>query len=137
MTANTYNRQTHFANKLRKLRLSAQLTQVQLAKELNVSRSCLANYERGMRFPDADILSIIANYFKVNIDYLLSDRRSVCANKKHLITSNEIIKEVSSKGNLDISQISPISKIVLFEFYNFLCEQDEYIDEKSCDFQTS
>ena len=126
-----YNTQTHFANRLKQLRLAARLTQDKLAKELNVSRSCLANYERGNRFPDADILSIISDYFKVNTDYLLSEGSHVCTGKKRLINANELLKDFSATGQLDISNISPLSRIVLFEFYNFLCEQERYSDNQT------
>lgn len=119
------NRHNDFPIKLKQLRVAGRLTQNTLAKEINVSRSCLANYESGKRFPDADILSIIADYFKVSISYLLSEKSSVCTDKSLNSTSMELIKEISSTGKLDISHISPLSKIALFEYYNFLCEQEQ------------
>ncbi len=119
------SRQTQFATKLKQLRLAARLTQIKLAKELNVSRSCLANYESGKRFPDTDILSIISDYFKVSISYLLSEKSHASTGKNFNNDSMDLIKEISATGKLDISHISPLSKIALFEYYNFLCEQEQ------------
>ena len=119
------SKQAIFANKLKQLRLAAHLTQDKLAKELNVSRSCLANYEGANRFPDADILSIISDYFKVSVDYLLSNESSLLAEREFNSDVTELLKEVSQSGTLDISHISPLSKIALFEFYNFLGAQEK------------
>ncbi len=118
------SKQEIFANRLKQLRLASQLTQTKLAEKLNVSRSCLANYEGANRFPDADILSIISNYFKVSVDYLLSDKSYFCLERDYNNDMTELLKEVSTTGKLDISHISPLSKIALFEFYNFLNQNE-------------
>lgn len=124
------DKQEAFSQKLKQLRTASQLSQKKLAKELNVSRSCLANYESGKRFPSADILSIISEYFKVSVDYLLTSNTSVLLERDYNNDITELLKEVSTNGKLDISTISPLSKIALFEFYNFLKEQ-EMISQKS------
>ena len=118
-------KQEAFANKLKQLRLASQISQTSLAKNINVSRSCLANYESGKRFPSADILDIISNYFKVSVDYLLTPQSSVWLEKDYNSDVTQLIKDVSAKGKLDISNISPLSKIALFEFYNFLKYQEK------------
>ncbi len=59
-----------FASRLQMLRHIEGLTQKELAKRINMSRSCLANYERGERYPDQETLEAIAQYFKVNTEYL-------------------------------------------------------------------
>ena len=118
------SKQEHFANRLKELRIAARLTQDKLAKEINVSRSCLANYEGCKRFPDADILSIISDYFKVSMDYLLYEENPAYAGKNVDTDTINLLKEISANGKLDISHISPLSKIALFEFYNFLCERE-------------
>lgn len=112
--------QEAFANKLKNLRTVSRLSQIKLAKELNISRSCLANYESGKRFPSADILEIISKYFKVSVDYLLESSGSVFLKRDKNHEMSELIKEVSASGKLDVSNISPLSKVALFEFYDFL-----------------
>lgn len=53
------------------LRKKAGLTQEELAKKLNVSRSALSQYELGTREPNYDLLLKIADFFEVTADYLL------------------------------------------------------------------
>ena len=55
--------------RLTRLRIMSNLTQIKLAKEVNVSRSCLANYETGKRTPGEDMVKIFADFFNVETDY--------------------------------------------------------------------
>lgn len=123
------NNSTIFPKRLKQLRLAAALTQIKLASELNISRSCLANYERGRRFPDAEILSLIADFFKVNVDYFLIEK-AVPPNNPPEHNVSDLLKEVANNGKLDISRISPLSKIALFEFYRFLDERENDIEKR-------
>lgn len=52
------------------LRTKRGLTQEQLAKMLNMSRSTYAQYEVNRRTPDAETLTMLANFFNVTTDYL-------------------------------------------------------------------
>lgn len=65
-----------FASRLQMLRHIEGLTQKELAKRINMSRSCLANYERGERYPDQQTLESIAQYFKVSTEYLTGEADS-------------------------------------------------------------
>lgn len=67
-------------NRLRELRKEKGLTQVELAKILNVSDRSVGFYETGERDPDTDTLKKLADYFDVAIDYLLG--RSDIRNQK-------------------------------------------------------
>lgn len=60
-----------FGELLKRLRLSANLTQKQLGDKLHVSKSMIYYYEQSMRTPSADILMQIADVFHVSVDYLL------------------------------------------------------------------
>lgn len=60
-----------FNNILKSLRTSRDLTQDELAKILKISRSTIGMYEKGAREPDFETLELIADYFNVDIDYLL------------------------------------------------------------------
>lgn len=60
-----------FANRLRELRMSKGLSQGDLASKLGVSKSRISMYEVGSRQPDFEMLEKIADYFNVDIDYLL------------------------------------------------------------------
>lgn len=61
----------NFPNVFKSLRLSAGLTQEELAAELKLSKSTISMYENGNREPDFKTLEIIADYFHVAADYLL------------------------------------------------------------------
>ena len=60
-----------FKKVFKHLRQARGLTQEELAKQLRVSRSRIGMYETGERQPDFDKLEMIADYFNVDIDYLL------------------------------------------------------------------
>lgn len=60
-----------FQNILKSLRAAKGLTQDELSKQLNISRSTIGMYEKGAREPDFETLELIADYFNVDTDYLL------------------------------------------------------------------
>ena len=60
-----------FAETLRQLIDEADISQKELAQEIKMSPSTLANYVQGSRSPDYDTLMAIARYFNVTTDYLL------------------------------------------------------------------
>ena len=57
--------------RIKDLRLSRGLNQVELAKELGVSKQCISNWENDNIQPSIDMLIKIADYFGVSTDYLL------------------------------------------------------------------
>ena len=61
----------NFQNIFKRLRISAGLTQVEMAKKLGISRSTIGMYETGAREPDFETLEKIADFFNVDTDYLL------------------------------------------------------------------
>ena len=60
-------------NRFRELRKSKGLTQEDLGKILNVQKSTISRYEKGLIFPSPDVLKLMANYFNVSTDYLLDE----------------------------------------------------------------
>lgn len=58
-------------NRIRDLRLSSGLKQIDLAKALSVSQAALSGYETGKYEPDFKTLKKIADYFSVSVDYVL------------------------------------------------------------------
>lgn len=57
-------------DRLRELRKGKALTQGKLGTLLGISQSAVGMYERGEREPDSTLLSRIADFFGVTIDYL-------------------------------------------------------------------
>ncbi len=60
-----------FKTVFKQLRLAKGMTQEQLAAALNTTRSRLSMYELGQREPDLEALEAIADFFNVDIDYLM------------------------------------------------------------------
>lgn len=62
-----------FRKILKEKRKELGLTQEQLAKDLNVSRSAISNWEIGRNYPDIETLITISNVFNIPLDYLLNE----------------------------------------------------------------
>lgn len=60
-----------FKDILRELREEKGLTQTELAKEMNFSRSTITKWENGRKEPGLQNIRIIAKYFNVSADYLI------------------------------------------------------------------
>jgi len=61
-----------FGQKLQLILEERELSQKQLAMDLNLHDSTVRNYVRGLREPDFATLKLIAEHLEVSIDYLLS-----------------------------------------------------------------
>ena len=68
----------NFSNKLRTLIEERNLTQKQVAKDLNIAPSTMGGYVQGISEPDFDTLRKLAKYFNVTTDYLLNMRSGKC-----------------------------------------------------------
>lgn len=60
-----------FDNVLKLLRNEKNMSQQELADALGISKSSINMYERGERQPNFEVLETIADFFNVDIDYLL------------------------------------------------------------------
>lgn len=60
-----------FYERIKELRLSLKMTQVEFARKLNVTKQCVSNWENGYIQPSIDTLQKIAKTFSVSADYLL------------------------------------------------------------------
>ncbi|MFI3546338.1 helix-turn-helix transcriptional regulator [Mammaliicoccus sciuri] len=59
-----------FASNLQRLRKQKRLTQVEMAKILDVAKTTYASYEQNRRMPDNIIQNKIADFFNVTLDEL-------------------------------------------------------------------
>lgn len=59
-----------FGNILKNLRAERGIGQVELAKELNVSKGIISLWENDLREPKLSSLIAISHYFNVSIDFL-------------------------------------------------------------------
>lgn len=79
----------NFASRLKKLRQEKNLRQKDLAVKLDLAQTTIANYEQDTRFPNQKILTKIATYFNVSVDYLLG-RTKIRKNNEQLSNSTSI-----------------------------------------------
>jgi transcriptional regulator with XRE-family HTH domain len=56
---------------IKKLRLAAGISQVDLAKKLNVSKQSISNWENNNIMPSIDMLKRLCDYFSCSADYML------------------------------------------------------------------
>ena len=90
---------TMFEEIIKDLRLNRGLNQVELAKELFVTKQCVSNWENGNIIPSVEMLIKIAKYFSVSTDYLLGldDRRYIETtglNEKQITHIQQIIEDI-------------------------------------------
>lgn len=59
------------SQKLKELRLNKGITQTEFAETFNIANGTVGNWETGKREPDYEMLSRIADFYGVTVDYLL------------------------------------------------------------------
>lgn len=64
-----------FGTAIKELRKERGIKQVELARDLGITLSCVAMWEISLRVPSADMLIKIAEYFGVTVDYLLCGKK--------------------------------------------------------------
>ncbi|WP_342538383.1 helix-turn-helix transcriptional regulator [Sporosarcina sp. FSL K6-1540] len=77
-------------NRIRNLRDSEDIQQVDFAKKIGVSNVVLSRYESGERKPDYETLIKIADYFDVTTDYLLGKTETPGAQNTVTVSGQEI-----------------------------------------------
>ena len=77
-----------FNERLKELRLSRELTQEEFAKRIGISRSAVGMYEKGKREPDFETLELFADFFNVDMNYLLgkTDANTDISSIKNVVT---------------------------------------------------
>lgn len=112
-----------FSERLKLLRRNADVTQDQLAQYLQVSRSTIAGYETKNRQPDYDKLYMIAQFFHVSTDYLISGKES---HPVEVSSSGPAINERIIQYQLKtvFMSLSPKSRQDLLEYANLLALRD-------------
>ena len=87
--------------KLKLLREKFKITQTKIAKDIGITQQAYANYEAGIREPDAIMLKKLANYFNVTVDYLLDNFDKESPNEKKI--TDEDIKFALFNGDKEIT----------------------------------
>ena len=97
----------NFNERLKFLRENSNMSQAELSKHIGVSKSSINMYERGEREPSIETLEAIADFFNVDMDYLLG--KSEHRNKNEWLATFEFIQSNSNN-------YSPHEKEVIKEY---------------------
>ena len=81
-----------FSERLKSLRNAKGLSQADFAKQIKLSKSSINMYERGEREPGLETLEFIADYFNVDMDYLLG--------KSDVVNKSQWINQRPSASNI-------------------------------------
>lgn len=73
--------------RIKELRNSRKMTQVELAKALGLTKQCISNWENDNVLPSIDMLCKLADFFSVTTDYLL------CREEKELLFVEGLSKD--------------------------------------------
>lgn len=98
-----------FANVLRLLRNEKNMSQQELADALGISKSAVNMYERGERQPNFETLELIADYFNIDIDYLLGR-----TNKTTRVIQSVTIAAHLDTGDLTESELEDVANYIEF-----------------------
>ena len=79
-----------FSDKLKFLRKHQELTQAEVAKQINIDHTTYCRYEKGVYQPDFDTLKRIAKFFNVSIDYLL-ENENIVSDREDVVDFNQFV----------------------------------------------
>ena len=105
------------ANRIRQLREELDITQIELAKFLNITSATVSQYELGKRFPGRDMLEKISNFFRVSVDYLLGISNIRVQNDKSVTENNpNYVIDVSDLPEEAIKQVEEYIELVKLKY---------------------
>lgn len=102
-----------FSEKLRELRNEKGISQAKLAVDIHISRSAVAKWENGLGLPNDESLRLLAEYFGVSTESLLSNKD----NEIVMVTKNRTIAR--QKKIIFSILIGILLGIVLFLCFHF------------------
>lgn len=115
------NRKTEDENKIGiniyRLRKENNMTQSALARLMNVTRSCIANWETGARIPSCNHVKQLAAIFHVPMDHIYG------------ITNHKYNVNIPDYFELDLMKLNSKGMHQLYEYYKYLTGNKEYSAE--------
>jgi transcriptional regulator with XRE-family HTH domain len=113
----TEAKKTALAERLRVLRRERKLTQRAAAGRLNISRSCLANYETGSRQPDAETLAALARFYNASADYILalSDERN-----PNLLDKSALLRYLEKTKAEELRKLTPAAEYKIMDYVEYI-----------------
>lgn len=90
--------------KLKELRKAKKLTQEDIAKILNVAKSTYCGYEKGTSEPTLDTLCKLADFYNVNLDYLIGRKNNI--ENFYSIEQKQTIEMLLKLDNIYLSMVN-------------------------------
>lgn len=85
--------------RIKELRKGKELTQEDLARKISATRSAVANWEIGRAMPDLHVLTSLADFFDISVDYLLE--------RTTYTSQNHVSSQVAEGSSLYATQTTP------------------------------
>lgn len=102
--------------KIRKLRQRDKRTQDDLARELGVSAQAVSRWEKGICYPDMELLPSIANYFNTSIDELFGYDNERAVRLESLVNRINEMNRQNNGIDLNIDECIRLGREALIEF---------------------
>ena len=99
-----------FGANISRLRKNADMTQMELADRLNLTRQAISRYEHGESFPDVSILVMIAEDFSITLDELISSGEPTRGESLILESVAKGDDSVTAESIEDIVSLAPYLK---------------------------
>ncbi len=112
-----------FPQKFQTLRRQKNLSQEQLAEQLNVSRQAVSRWENGEVLPDAPNLVQIGRLFGVSLDYLLNDAYASDADTPAVQNAKAALEARRKLDAAFLIAVGVIATATVWEFANLLYEK--------------
>lgn len=83
--------------RIAELRKALNMSQVELAKQVDVSRQAVSKWENGQSMPDATKMLLLADVLDTDIEYLSTGRRNFARRPPVVLTTVETVEKVVEK----------------------------------------
>lgn len=99
-----------FSDRLKKLRKEAQLTQTEIAKQLNITQQAYQAWESGRRNPKKETIQMFADFFNVPYTYLTGETDSKEVENNPLESATILFRSTIKDLNLTPEQEEQLKK---------------------------
>lgn len=88
--------------RIAELRKALNMSQVELAKQVDVSRQAVSKWENGQSMPDATKMLLLADVLDTDIEYLSTGRRNFARRPPVVLTTVETVEKVVEKPVIQV-----------------------------------
>ncbi len=126
-----------FKEMLKYLRVRDNLSQAELADKLGVAKSTISMYEVGKREPDFETLEAIADFFNVDMNFLLgkdgSENDHYYLNDETREIAQEVFENPDMRTLFEVARDIPPERLKAhIEFMKSLKEQENKHNDEGC-----